>query len=87
MFFISFLTCFNKFRNYAVRVADWLGLFLQNKDSTQYEKSVKNFLVYEAETMEFLEPFFAMRDAEETANYSPIVKDAQVRQYSETQGY
>ena len=44
-------------------------------------------MVYEAETMEFLEPFFAMRDAEETANYSPIVKDAQVRQYSETQGY
>ena len=75
---LSFLTIFNELRNYAVRVADWLSLFSKDKTTSQYEKSMKNFLVYEAETMEFLEPFFAMRDAEETANYSPIVKDAQV---------
>ena len=74
------------FRNYAVRVSDWLQLFsvLEESKPKSSESEAKcksalgNFLVYEAETLEFLEPFFLMRDAEKNHNYSPVTQDAQV---------
>ena len=74
------------FRNYAVRVSDWLQLFTvlegskpkSSEPEAKYKSALGNFLVYEAETMEFLEPFFLMRDAEKNHNYSPVTQDAQV---------
>jgi len=73
-------------RNYAVRVSDWLQLFfvleeskpISSEPEAKYKSALGNFLVYEAETLEFLEPFFLMRDAEKNHNYSPVTQDAQL---------
>jgi len=65
----------NAHRNYAMRVADWL--VMQVLESTERQDAVKNFMQYEMETTEFLDPFIAMRDLEQTLNFSPFTIESQ----------
>ena len=60
-----------------MRVADWLGLFA-SKESQKHKAALKNYVVYEAQTFEFLTPFFTMLEAEQTGAYSPFSQYAQV---------
>jgi len=63
-------------KNYAVRVADWLNLVTPASDE-ELQTSLANYIVYEAETFEFLQPFFAMHRAEQDGMYSPFSQDCQ----------
>lgn len=68
-------------RNYAVRVADWLvlnsGLLLPEDDLSA---ALARFAGYEAETVHFLQPFFAMLELEqlEEGSTSPFLIKTQL---------
>ena len=70
--------------NYGIRVADWLALsalHLELLDGSQAQQSLLNFVQYEKETEEFLEPFKTMYHLEQEGYVSQYVSDMQVLLY------
>jgi len=66
--------------NYGIRVADWLALsalHLELLDGSQAQQSLLNFVQYEKETEEFLEPFKTMYHLEQEGYVSQYVSDMQ----------
>ena len=69
---------------YGIRVADWLALsalHLELLDGSQAQQSLLNFVQYEKETEEFLEPFKTMYHLEQEGYVSQYVSDMQVLHY------
>ena len=67
--------------NYGIRVADWLALsalHLELLDGSQAQQSLLNFVQYEKETEEFLEPFITVANLERVDFVTQYVSDIQV---------